>query len=169
MKTFSLFIAIFALATPVQLLAKGKNKVVDKTYNWKVYQTDHFKLFYYEGEEHRLEDIANKVEAAYTRVSDKLQHQLNFKVPFIFYKTHEEFEDTHVFAGFVPRAVEAFAEPFQSRMLMPVDKPPEEQYALIVHELTHIFQFDMLFNNRISTIMRAQTPIWFQEGMASIV
>ena len=169
MKFFSLFIAILALMSPVQLLAKGKNKVVDKVYDWKVYQTEHFKLFYYTGEEHRLEDIANKVEAAYNRVSDKLQHQLNFKVPFIFYKTHEEFEDTHVFSGFVPRAVEAFAEPFQSRMLMPVDKPPEEQYALIVHELTHIFQFDMLFNNRISTIIRAQTPVWFREGMASYV
>jgi len=162
-------IALATLLASTPALARGKNKVVDQDYKWKIYHTEHFKIFHYEGEEHLLEDIANKVEAAYTRVSTKLQHGLSFKVPFIYYKTHEEFEDTHIFPGFLPRGVGAFAEPFQSRMVLPVDLPPEELYALIVHELTHIFQYDMLYNNRISTIIRAQAPTWFTEGMASYV
>ena len=54
-------------------------------------------------------------------------------------------------------------------MVLPIDGAPEEVYALITHELTHIFQFDMLFNNRISTIIRANAPTWFKEGMASYV
>ncbi|MDJ0837119.1 MAG: hypothetical protein QNK37_11425 [Acidobacteriota bacterium] len=162
-------ILLIALAAPSPLMARGKNKVVDQTYNWKIYESEHFKIYHYEGTEHLLEDVANKVEAAYTRISGKLQHELNFKVPFIFYKTHEEFSHTNVFPGFLPRSVGAFAEPFQSRILMPVDLAPEPLYALIVHELTHIFQYDMLYNNRISTIIRAQTPTWFDEGMASYV
>ena len=169
MRIFCLLLGMTFVLAPEMLSARGKNKVITADFDWKVYETDHFKIFYYTAEAHLLEDVADKVEASYVKVSDKLQHQLNFKVPFIFFKTHEEFEQTNVFPGFLPRAVGAFAEPFQSRILMPVDLPPKELFALMTHELTHIFQYDMLYNNRISTIVRASAPIWFTEGMASYV
>lgn len=169
LRLLSLTLLALAIMMPTQVLARGKNKVVTENFDWKIYQTEHFKIFYYTSAESRLEDVADKAEAAYRRVSDKLQHQVNFKIPYIYFKTHEEFEQTQVFPGFLPRGVEAFTEPFQSRMLMPVDLPPEELYALIVHELTHVFQYDMLYNNRISTIVRASAPTWFTEGMASYV
>lgn len=157
------------LLFPQTALAQGKNKVVRENFDWKIYQTDHFKIFFYTAEEHLLESVANMVEAAYRDVSDKLQHQLNFPVPFIMYKTHEEFEQTHIFPGFLPRAVQGFSEPFQSRILLSLDRPEEDLFALITHELVHIFQYDMLFNNRIGTILRANAPKWFMEGMASYV
>jgi Tol biopolymer transport system component len=158
-----------AMMTPLLVLAQGKNKIQYEDFEWKSYDTAHFRIFHDAKAANILPDVANMAEAAYQQVSDKLQHQLNFKVPFIAYKTHEEFAQTNIFPGFLPRAVGAFAEPFQSRMVLPLDGSPEENYALIVHELTHIFQFDMLYNNRISTIIRSTAPTWFTEGMASYV
>lgn len=150
-------------------MARGKNKVKRDNFEWKIYHTDHFKIFYYTAEEHMLEPVANMCEASYRDVSDKLQHQLNFPVPFVMFKTHEEFEQTNIFPGFLPRAVEGFSEPFQSRIVLSIDRDPESLFALIRHELTHIFQYDMLYNNRIGTILRADAPKWFTEGMASYV
>lgn len=149
--------------------ARGKNKIQYDNFEWKLYISPHFKVYYYEEEAHLLESIVDMAETAYSYVSDRLQHELNFSVPFVAYKTHEEFEQTNIFPNFIPRNLGAFAEPYQSRMVLPLDGGPEENYALIVHELTHIFQYDMLYNNKLSTIVRAQAPTWFTEGMASWV
>ena len=169
MRPVFLLMATFALLFPAGLRGQGKNKIPYENFDWAIYYSDHFKVFYYSAEKHLLEDIVDKAEAAYKHVSKKLQHELNFPVPLVVYKTHEEFEQTNVFSGFLPRFVGAFAEPFQSRMVLPVDLAPQELYALLTHELTHIFQYDMLYNNKISTILRSTAPIWFIEGMASYV
>lgn len=169
MRHLLIYLSLTMLICSGSALGKGKNKVIREKFDWKIYHTDHFKLYYYTAEEHLLETVANMCEASYRDVSEKLQHQLNFPVPMILYKTHEEFEQTNVFPGFLPRAVQGFSEPFQSRILLSMDREPESLFALIRHELTHIFQYDMLFNNRIGTILRADAPKWFIEGMASYV
>jgi Tol biopolymer transport system component len=148
-------------------LGSGKNKIPYDQFKWSQYESEHFYFFFYEQERHLVPHLAEMVETSYGILSRKLQHQIGFKIPFIFYKTHEEFETTNIFPGFVPRMVGGFSDPFQSRMVIPVDIPEEELQALIQHEMTHIFQFDMLYNNRISTIIRSQAPTWFTEGMAS--
>ncbi len=169
MKRIVFLLALALLVAVAPAFGRGKNKVMRKAFDWKIYHTEHFKLFYYEDEKALLEGVANMCEASYKHVSDKLQHQLNFPVPMILFKTHEEFEQTNVFPGFLPRSVEGFSEPFQSRILLSIDREPDHLFALIRHELTHIFQYDMLYNNRIGTIIRADAPKWFTEGMASYV
>lgn len=169
MKRIVSLVALTLLVAVAPALASGKNKVIRHSFDWKIFHTDHFKIFYYPEEAGQLEQVANMCEASYKHVSDKLQHQLNFPVPMIIFKTHEEFEQTNVFPGFLPRSVEGFSEPFQSRILLSIDREPDHLFALIRHELTHIFQYDMLFNNRIGTIIRADAPKWFIEGMASYV
>lgn len=164
-----LFIAVVTLLAPPLGWTRGKNKIPAENFKWRIYQSDHFKIFFYPEAEPLLEKMVSISESAYKLVSDKLQHELNFLVPVVFFKTHEEFNTTQIFEGFLPRNVEAFAEPFQSRMVLPADKPEAELFALFAHELTHIFQYDMLYNNRISTIVRAGTPTWFTEGMASYI
>lgn len=161
-----LFILILtSIASAV--FAAGKNKIPYEDFNWQRYESEHFYVFYYDEEAHMVDRVVELIETSYAFLSRQLQHEINFKIPFVMYKTHEEFEMTNIFPGFVPRAVGAFADPFQSRMVLPIDLSDEELHALIQHEMTHIFQFDMLYNNRISTIIRSQSPTWFREGMAS--
>ena len=51
-------------------------------------------------------------------------------------------------------------------MVMPIDVPDAELMHLMLHEMTHIFQFKMLFQGSVSRAF-AGPPIWFMEGMAS--
>ncbi len=162
-------VACVLLVAAPQLMAGGKNKVNHETFDWKIYQSQHYKFYFYSAEEHLLGNVVDMSEAAYKVVSEKLQHQLDFPVPMVLFKTHEEFMQNNVNPGFLPQGVQAFADPYQSRMVLPIDGAPEFLFALITHELTHIFQYDMLYNNKISTIIRANSPIWFREGMASWV
>ena len=88
--------------------------------------------------------MAGYAESAYQQVSSDLKHDLAFKVPLILFKTHSEFEQQNVIPGAAQEGVGAFAEPTRNRMLLPLDEPPDLLYRLITHELTHIFEFDII-------------------------
>ena len=124
----------------------GKNKVNYDTFNWRVYETEHFLIHYYPEEEEFLDEVVNWAETAYEIISQKLNHQLSKKIPIIFFKTHAEFEQQNVIPMFLPEGVGAFAEQRRNRILIPLDDPPEEMQRLFTHELTHSFQYDILFS-----------------------
>ncbi|MBI3402143.1 MAG: PD40 domain-containing protein [Acidobacteria bacterium] len=141
----------------------GKNQIHYDTFDWHIYATDHFEIYYYPEIETHLARVAGYAESAYQQVSADLKHDLSFKIPLVLFKTHSEFEQQNI-AG--PEAssegVGAFAEPFRQRMVMPIDDPPDLLYGLIVHELTHQFEFDIIPQG----LMRRSAPLWVNEGLS---
>jgi hypothetical protein len=140
----------------------GKNNIHYDDFDWHIYTTDHFEIYYYPEIERHLERIAGYAESAYQRVSSDLKHDLSFKVPLILFKTHSEFEQQNVAPGAAQEGVAAFAEPYRQRMLLPIDDPPDNLYGLITHELTHQFQFDIIPQG----LIRQNVPLWVNEGGA---
>ncbi len=140
----------------------GKNNIHYDTFDWHIYTTDHFEIYYYPELERHLERVAGYAESAYEQVSSDLKHDLSFKVPLILFKTHSEFEQQNVIPGAAQEGVGAFAEPFRDRMLLPIDDPPDRLYGLIAHELTHIFEFDII----PQSLIRRSVPLWVNEGLS---
>ena len=140
----------------------GKNRVKYDKFDWHIYTTDHFEIYYYPDLEDHLEMIASYAERAYQEVSAKLRHELAFVVPLIVFKTHSEFEQQNIFPGGSPEGVGAFAEPYRNRIVLPIDEDPDGLYRLVTHELTHIFEFDIIPRGLISQGI----PLWVDEGLA---
>src|SRR5580765_1836439 len=140
----------------------GKNNIHYDTFDWHIYTTDHFEIYYYPELERHLERVASYAESAYEQVSADLKHDLSFKVPLIIFKTHSEFEQQNVAPGAAQEGVGAFAEPFRDRMLLPIDDPPDQLYGLITHELTHIFEFDIIPQG----LIRRSVPLWVNEVLS---
>ncbi len=140
----------------------GKNNIHYDTFDWHIYTTEHFEIYYYSEIERHLERIAGYAESAYEKVSADLKHDLSFKVPMILFKTHSEFEQQNVIPGAAQEGVGAFAEPFRQRMVLPIDDPPDRLYGLIVHELTHQFEFDIIPQG----LIRRSVPLWVNEGLS---
>ena len=140
----------------------GKNLVRYDRFDWQIYKTEHFEIYYYPSIEQHLERVAGYAESAYQQVSAELKHDLAVKVPLIIFKTHSEFEQQNVIPGAVQEGVGAFAEPYRDRMLLPLDDPPDLLYRLIVHELTHIFEFDIV----PQSLIRETVPLWVAEGLS---
>src|SRR5206468_11638674 len=63
--------------------------------------------------------------------------------------------------------VGAFSSPARFRMVMPIDLADPELMRLMLHEMTHIFQFKMLFQGSLAKAVASGPPTWFMEGMAS--
>lgn len=145
----------------------GRNKFPYESFRWQVYRSPHFDIHYYPEMEPFLEDLVSYAESAYLKISRDLDFELRFRVPLIAYKTHGEFEQTNITMAELPEAVGAFAEPVQNRMVLPIDLPPDKLYALIAHELVHIFQYALFFEGNLGRTFRSAPPAWLMEGMAS--
>src|SRR4029079_18735989 len=139
----------------------GKNQIRFFNFDWKVYQTEHFEIFYYGSIAPHLERIAGYAENAYLHISSELKHEIPDRIPLILFKTQSEFQTNNVFVG-VPEGVLAFTEPERRRMVVPIDEPPDQLYRLITHELTHAFEFDMIPRG----IMGSAVPLWMDEGLS---
>jgi hypothetical protein len=140
----------------------GKNRVKYDKFDWHIYTTDHFEIYYYPELEEHLDRVAGYAESAYQQVSANLQHELAFVVPLVIFKTHSEFEQQNIIPGASPEGVGAFAEPRRDRIVLPLDEPPDGLYRLITHELTHIFMFDIVPRS----LIRRSVPLWVDEGIA---
>jgi hypothetical protein len=153
--------SLFAQGTPF-VPYFGKNRVHYDNFKWHIYTTDHFEIYYYPELEQHLERVSSYAESAYQHVSTELKHELGFKVPLVLFKTQAEFQQQNVQPGELPEGVAAFAEPQRDRMVLPIDEPSDQLYHLITHELTHVFQFDIIPRS----LVRRGFPLWVDEGMA---
>ena len=167
-------LAVFALLmlTGIPVMAQvgyigGKNKIRYDFFEWKVYETPHFRISYYDRSEPSLDEVASFAESAYDDLARRLNFQILKPVPMLIYATHAEFEQTNVISTFIPEGVGAFATPSRNRMVLPVDLPKRELQALIQHELTHIFQYEILYQGRRGRALYKRPPLWYMEGMAS--
>jgi hypothetical protein len=140
----------------------GKNQIRYDNFRWSIYTTDHFEIYYYPEIEQHLERVAGYAESAYQQISADLKHDLAFKVPLILFKTSSEFQQQNVIPGAATEGVGAFAESTRDRMVLPIDEPPDLLYRLIVHELTHIFEFDII----PQSLVRRSVPLWVNEGLS---
>lgn len=170
-KRFIALIALFAGLTLVPSTAYpfGKNKIVYDQFKWKIYHSTHFDIYFYAEEEASLQKVVNLAESAYDDLSRKFNFQITKKVPLIYYATHSAFEQTNTLLTFIPEGVGAFAEPVRNRMVLPIDMPDEELFELIKHELTHIFEYEILFQGRLGQELRVSPPQWLMEGLASFM
>ena len=127
----------------------GKNKIQYRVFDWKIYHSPHFDVYYYPEEEHLLQKVVSFAESAYDRLSREFDFQIKEPTPLIFYATHSAFEQNNIILNFIPEGVGAFATPARNRMVLPVDLPDPELLELIAHELTHIFQYHILFQGKL--------------------
>jgi WD40 repeat protein len=173
MKRIVLPLAFAALASPAAAQIYlgteffGENKITYDHFVWKTYRSTHFTIYFYDKEAVSLQKVASFAESAY----DERSRQLNFQIPkpinLIYYATHSDFEQTNTLLNFIPEGVGAFALPSRNRMVLPVDLPDEKLQQLIGHELTHVFQFEILFGGNYLRAATTNAPQWFLEGMAS--
>ncbi len=143
----------------------GKNKVMYEKFNWNSYKTEHFNIYYYTDNMQVLKNISEMAESAYQRISTELKHPLSVSVPLIFYKTSTDFEQTNLFQ--LPAGVLGVAEPILYRIAIQGDMTLDEIQDLIEHELTHIFEYDLLWGGPGGVFYAmSQPPLWIVEGLA---
>ena len=146
----------------------GKNpKIQYKSFDWNIYHSTHFDVYHYTTNPDELQRVVSFAESAYDYLSREFDYQIKQPTPLIFYRTHAEFQQTNVISSYIAEGTGAFATPLRNRMVMPVDMPDAELMELMLHELTHIFQYHVLYGGSAGKGITQPAPLFINEGMAS--
>lgn len=157
-------------AAPAAAQYFGQNKVQYRAFDFKIIQTEHFEVYYYDDERVAALDAARMVERAYARMSKILHHEFQARKPLILYASATDFQQTNTTQGDIPDATGGFTEFFKHRMVLPLTGSYADFEHVLQHELVHAFQYDVYSRGRIGaglqTLVQVAPPLWFAEGMA---
>ncbi len=144
----------------------GQNKVEYKEINWRILDTEHFKIYHYQGGEGLADFAALVLEEAFNEFKDYFPGSVKGgeKVPVLIYVSYKDFQQTNVSPYLIPEGVGGFTEGFKKRVVVPFAGNYEEFRHVLRHELVHAFQFG--YSRGLGGLVQSQPPQWFIEGMA---
>ncbi len=172
MRRVLLIIAIVGLLPSVGLCF-GKNKVQYRGFRWVILKSKHFDIYYYDDQDFLARRVAILADACYDSLSHYFNHDLSTRIPILVYKSGNEFQQTNVTLELLGEGVGGFTELFKNRVVIPFTGSYEELRHVVMHELTHVFSFDMLYGGLLESIFTRQylfaLPLWFLEGLTEYV
>ncbi len=148
----------------------GRNKVLYHNYKFKIIQTQHFDVHYYDRETEAAMDVARLAERTYAKLARILNHEFNERKPIILYASHSEFQETNLAGGDIDEGTGGFTDYLLHRNTFPLTGSYEEIEHVLMHEMAHQFQFDIWSRGRgvagVQGIYQVNAPLWWGEGMA---
>lgn len=158
------------LMVPASSAQFGKNKVQYENWEWFYLETANFDIYFYEGADDIARFAAVEAERALAQVSREFRYEVTEKIPFIVYKSHNDFQSTNTTSGLLPEGVGGFTEFLKHRVVVPFEGTYDQFRHVIHHELVHAVMFEMLYGRSLASMMGRQAslrvPLWFSEGLA---
>ncbi|MEM6327918.1 MAG: BamA/TamA family outer membrane protein [Bacteroidota bacterium] len=158
-------VLIAALLAPIPASAQyfGRNKVRYDDFDFRILETQHFDLYYYEGMETAAQDVGRMAERWYDRLSAILDHEFDERKSIILYADDADFRQTNIVN--VGEGTQGVTEGLRQRVVLPMAGTYAETDHVLGHELVHQFQYDMA--ERGGTFQQfVRMPLFVIEGMA---
>lgn len=170
LSTIFLIVLLFGLVPTGDAIGYyfGRNKVQYSDFEWKVMETPHFKIYFYEEEKELAEIAAKLCEESYADLTIRFKDHPYRKVPLIVYSSHLDFQQTNVTYGLVPESTGGLTEFLKGRVLIPHTGSYADLKHVIQHELVHVFMLAKLSHNlkQHDRMEFNLPPLWFVEGLA---
>ncbi len=148
----------------------GKNKVQYYDKNWIVQKTIHFDIYIEKQNKDIGKLVADIAEEAIDKLSKAYQHELSQVIPIIIFSSSFEFENNNISSGILGESTGGFTEIARNRVVLPFNGKREEFRHVLIHELNHAFQFDLLNNQKSYSFNRfSSSMLWFMEGSAEYI
>lgn len=145
----------------------GQNQVQYHHFDWRVLETEHFKIHYYPEERAVITDVGRIAERAYSRLSRVLDHQFREKKPIILFASRADFGQNNV-TGDLGEGTGGVTEG-RFRLLAPLTGDYHSFEHVLTHEMVHEFQYDIFTRGKVENIQTLEDinpPLWYMEGMA---
>ncbi len=154
---------LVALAPTAQAQYFGRNKVRYDDFDFRILETEHFDLYYYEGMEQASRDVARMAERWYDRLSTILDHEFDERKSIILYADDADFRQTNI--ANIGEGTQGVTEGARQRVVLPMAGTYAETDHVLGHELVHQFQYDISQRaGRFAQFVRL--PLFVIEGMA---
>ena len=145
----------------------GRNKVQYDNFDFKVFETEHFEIYFYDESEQAVKDVAMMAERWYQRHSRTFLREFHEKKPLIFYANDADFHQTNAISGSLGEGTGGVTESLKERVVMPLTGIYQETDHVLGHELVHSFQYDIGLSTSDSVrFALGAFPLWVIEGTA---
>jgi hypothetical protein len=138
--------------------------------DWQLLKTEHFDIYFPRGYNHLAQKTLQYAEEANIYLSQRLHHRLSMVTPIFVYPSHGHFQSTNIIPFAIDEGTGGFTERIKRRVVVPYLGSGDEFRHVVVHELVHAFQYDILLSQTMggtfSLVQAGQPPLWFVEGMA---
>jgi hypothetical protein len=145
----------------------GRNKVQYESFDFRVFETPHFRLHFYPEEQEAARDMARMSERWQTRLSALFTRQLSKRKPILIYANQPDFQQTNAVGGQLTEGTGGVTESLRDRLIMPLTGVYRDNDHVLGHEMVHVFQYDL--ENDPKGGPRAginSLPLWVVEGVA---
>jgi len=164
---FLLFFALFVSFFTLNAQYYGRNKIKYEQFNFKIYQTQHFKFYYYFDDSTTIKRIADIGEKWYARHSKVFKDTINFLNPVIVFANHADFQQNTIISGIIDVGTGGVTEGMQNRVVLPTGVTWGRTDHVLGHELVHAFQYaSMRQDTTLGVRAMMNVPLWMVEGMA---
>ena len=167
---FAAFAALITVAVGTPTLSAqyfGRNKVQYEHFDFKVFETPHFRLHFYPVEQEAANDMARIAERWQTRLSTLFNHQLSKRKPILLYADQPDFEQTNAVGEQLSEGTGGVTESLRDRLIMPLTGVYRENDHVLGHEMVHVFQYDMAQDPKGGRQVGVEAlPLWVVEGTA---
>ncbi|HEX5624705.1 MAG TPA: hypothetical protein VFX48_01710, partial [Saprospiraceae bacterium] len=167
-KSFVLpFILLMLLATDASAQYFGRNKPKYREFDFKLFETPHFSIYYYDLDSTVIRKYASWFENWYAAHSKVLGEKFVERNPVILYNNHGDFQQNTVISGNIDEGTGGVTEGLRNRIVLPVALTNDQSFHVIGHELVHAFQYNMILNGDSTSFESLQNyPLWIIEGLA---
>ena len=147
----------------------GKNQPQYNRFQWRVLETEHFRVHYYKEEKAAVEDAARMAERSYARLSRVLGHEFRERKPIVIFASRTDFAQNNIF-GDLGEGTGGVTDAQRQRNVLPLTGDFRTFEHVLTHEMVHQFQYDVFSRGRAGANLQAlqavNPPLWFMEGMA---
>ncbi len=165
-------LALLLAAAPQALRGQyfGQNKVMYSSFDFKIIETEHFDVYFYDRAREAAMDVARMAERSYARLSRILNHRFRERKPIILYASQSDFQQTNTTPGEISEGTGGFTDFFKHRNVIPLTGSYADVDHVLMHEMVHQFQYDIwsggIAGGGLQTMLEVNPPLWFVEGMA---
>ncbi|HTO73391.1 MAG TPA: hypothetical protein VMJ30_06215, partial [Gemmatimonadales bacterium] len=120
MNRFAAIAAVLLATLPAPAAAQyfGQNRVQYGGFDFKIIETEHFEIHYYEETRAAAMDAARIAERSYARLSKVLGHQFKARKPIILYASHAAFQQTNALGDSPDESTEGVTDFYRHRMVL---------------------------------------------------
>lgn len=171
-RSMRLSLAILSAAvvlSPAALAAQyfGRNKIQYESFDFRVFETPHFRLHFYPQEEEAARDMARMAERWESRLSSLFGRQLSKRKPILIYADQPDFQQTNAVMGQLSEGTGGVTESLRDRLIMPLTGVYRDNDHVLGHEMVHVFQYDIAQDQKSGGQQgMSALPLWVVEGIA---
>jgi hypothetical protein len=163
------FSLLILAAAPVAASAQyfGRNKVQYEHFDFRIFETPHYRLYFYPEEEEAARDMARMAERWETRLSALFGRQLSKRKPILLYANQPDFQQTNAVTEQLTEGTGGVTESLRDRLIMPLTGVYRDNDHVLGHEMVHVFQYDLAADRKSGgQAGMGALPLWVVEGQA---